>query len=110
MSAGQYDLEIEQGATLRLTFYCYDPDGVVFDLTGYAARAKVRAPDVVLDLAPVVSDAPAGEVTIVVPAAATAALAGWRVGSWDLELYTAGDADVIRALEGRVTLSPESTT
>ena len=109
MSAGQFDLEIEQGATLKLLFQCKDPDGAVVDLTGYAARAQVRTTEMVLDLAPVVSDPTNGRVNIIVPATVTAALSGWAVGTWDLELYTVGDADVIRALAGMVYLLKEST-
>lgn len=107
--SGSFDFVIEQGATLRVSFSCQDPDGAAVSLTGYAARAKVRTTVEVLDLAPVVVDAAAGRIDIVVPASVTAALSGWAVGTWDLELYTAGDADVIRALEGRVYLSPNAT-
>lgn len=107
--SGNFDFTIEQGATLKLLFQCYDPDGNVVDLTGYAARAHVRTDALVLDLAPVVSDPAQGRINIIVSATATGALSGWAVGSWNLELYTAGDADVIRALEGRVYLSEDVT-
>lgn len=107
--AGVYDFTIQQGARLEVTFFCQDPDGTEIDLTGYAARALVRTDAVVLDLAPVITDPAAGRIEIDVPASVTAALGGWRVATWDLEIYTPGDADVQRILEGRVTLSPEAT-
>lgn len=115
MLAGKYDITIEQGATFRLIFVYTDDDGVPFDLTGYTARMQGRTSfddaSTVFSLSSadgdISIDPMAGEITITMPAADTAAMPR-NAGVWDLELVTAG-GDVVRLVQGNFTVSPEVT-
>lgn len=108
LAAGQYDLYIEQGATLTLTINCAldSPD---FTWDGWQARAQIRtaaseAAELLLDLGEYLTvDGP--RILLQVPATVTGGL--HRSGRWDLEVYQ--DTTVIRLLEGRATLSKEVT-
>jgi len=42
MSAGNYNITIEQGATFFMTLNLKDEDGVAIDLTGHTFRGKVK--------------------------------------------------------------------
>jgi len=114
--AGTYALVINQGETFSRVIAIL-VDSVVLDLTGYTVAAKIRA---TFDAASgtaitaAVTTAAAGEVTISLTAAQTAALSvtspGTReasLGFWDLEITTG--AVVTRVLQGTVTLSQEAT-
>lgn len=81
--------------------------GRLMDLTGYSGRMKVRdaAGAELLSITPTLGGTN-GTVAIALTATQTAALA-WRFGRYQIELYTAADADVVRPIEGRVTVSPE---
>lgn len=113
MSAGRYDLEIEQGATFTRVLIVSE-GGAVKDLTGYAARAQIRrtaSSTVVLQsITATVTDPTDGEVTLSLTASQTALLDSIR-GVWDLEI---DDQDittpvVTRLLEGSVTVIPNVT-
>lgn len=115
MSAGQYNLTVEQGATLSEVFTWKDPTGALIDLTGYSAKMQVRrapgADELYLEASTgagtIVLGGAAGTVTITVLAATTAALS-FTTGSWDLVL-TAGDGTVTRLVEGTATLDRSVT-
>lgn len=108
LAAGQYDLYIEQGATLTHTINCAldNPD---FTWDGWQARAQIRTAasetaELLLDLTPYLTvDGP--RILLQVPATVTGSL--HRSGRWDLEVYQG--PVVIRLLEGRATLSKEVT-
>jgi hypothetical protein len=40
--AGTYNLNIDQGATFERTITVKNPDGSLFDLSGYSARMQIR--------------------------------------------------------------------
>lgn len=104
MTAGTWDLRIEQGATLTQTYTVTD-DGWTW--TGWTARAQIRTTpfgELLLDLTgylTVVDNA----VQLSVPAAITGTLT--RSGVWDLEMVN-GDT-VLRLLQGRAIVSLEVT-
>lgn len=110
MSAGQYDVVIEQGADLVLAFRWFDGDGVQVALSGYTAQMQARkfatASAVLFDFTPYLTIS-GDEVQLSVPAAATAAI-DWVSGRYDLEL-TDPLGGVTRLIEGTVTVSPEVT-
>lgn len=117
MSAAQYDITIEQGASFRLSLRLRNSSGEYIDFTGYAARMQVRetkdAASAVLDLTSTGGDitlASDGTVTVLVDATDTAALdvpsAGY--GYYDLEIESAG-GEVDRWLEGRAFITAEVT-
>lgn len=115
MAAGEYDFEIEQGATLAKTFVWKDGDGVLVNLSAYTARMQVRqsftSEDALLSLTTtdgtIVLGGAAGTITLTLDATDTAAIT-WRRGKYDLELIS-GDGTVTRLLEGVITVSKEIT-
>ncbi|MFE9003094.1 hypothetical protein ACFYOY_13275 [Streptomyces sp. NPDC007875] len=109
MSAGAWDLQIEQGATFAETYTCVNDDGSPVDWTGWTAEAQIRvlaAPDaeLLLDLTPYLTITGAA-ITLLIPATITETLT--RSGRWDLELSS--DGTVMRLLQGRALLAPEVT-
>lgn len=113
MAAGEYDLLIEQGATFRfaVTLTHNDATNTLYDLTGYSARAQVRSKHADANPAATLTcvvDVPTAKITVSLTPAQTAAL-GKGSYVWDLEVYTAADADVIRVLQGKAEVSPEAT-
>ena len=115
MSAGSYDIYIEQGATLSLPIVWKDSSGTVINITGYTARMQVRqsvnSSTVLLSATTengkLVIDGSLGKVTISLSAADTAAIT-WHTGVYDLELVSSGGV-VTRLLEGAVVVSREVT-
>jgi len=106
MSAGDWDLLIEQGSTFVQTYTVQDPG---FSWAGWSARAQIRssaAPnaDLLLDLTPYLTVTGAA-VRLAIPAAETTDLS--RSGRWDLEMYQG--STVVRILQGRVVISLEVT-
>lgn len=115
MPAGNYDLEIEQGATFTLEMFYVDENGDPVDLSGQTARMQIRqyvsAPAVLLSLTTengrISIDGPAGKIALLIDAEDSAAI-DWRKGVYDLEIV-ANPESVIRFIEGSVTVSPEVT-
>jgi hypothetical protein len=117
MTAGKYNITIEQGATFTLPITISD-DGVLRDLTGYTARMKIK--ETVDDIAVLLSlttengritiaadqVTDKGELSLLVTAADTAAL-DFTSGVYDLEIISG--STVTRVLEGKVKLSLEVT-
>lgn len=85
-------LRLKRGDTVLLAFEAKTDEGLPLDLTGYTVTSQVRSPQGALvdGLDVVIVDAPAGELTLGVTAAATAA---WPLGKLvcDLRLDLAGD-------------------
>ena len=87
-------MTIKRGVSFILTITVRDANEDPIDLTGATARAEVRsraakAATLILDLAPTISDATGGVISINVPPAQTADLEP-GVGKWDLLLDMPG--------------------
>jgi hypothetical protein len=108
MSAANYDLVVDQGSTFAIDL-TVKVAGVAKDLTGYAARAKIKSSK----STSVVS----AEFTCTIPAptsdgivkmellpAVTSALAPGQY-FYDLEIHTADNITVKRLIEGTVNLT-----
>lgn len=116
MTAGTYDMVIEQGATFRLRLTLKLSDGSLMPLDGHIARmqirAKVASEDVIYALTTenggIELGGAAGTVDLYISDEDTAAMA-FKSGVYDLEIETVPNGDVIRVIEGKVRLSPEVT-
>lgn len=128
MPAGVLNLELEQGAGKVFSVVYKTDDGLAIDLTGYSGRGQVRATTAAttalgsFDIDVVETDDLDDEgnpfwrvdVTLAPDALDAASLDGPRwnnklTASYDIELYTADDADVIRLLNGNALISPQVT-
>lgn len=121
MPAGIYLIEIEQGASFSMDVTYLDSAGDPVDLTGYSGRGQIRltaqTATTLASFTVTITAAAAGEVSISLPASAlvgNAAITGTSYSDktsavYDIELYTAADADVIRLLQGTCLISPEVT-
>lgn len=115
MAAGLYHVLVERGATFRLPLILSSA-GVPLNLGGYKARAQMReeydSPSAFLsfstDDGSILVEDLTGKVTLVASAEATSGVVP-DSGVWDLELVDPF-GDVIRVLQGKVKVSPESTT
>jgi len=124
MTAGRYDIAIDQGSTFRKTITWKDSSGNEIDLTGYSARMQVRptysSSSTTLNLTTanggITLGGDAGTIELYVSATATAAIpttspsqfADAFVGVYDLELV-APNSDVTRLLHGDFIVNPEVT-
>ena len=125
MSAGRYDITVEQGATFDLPLRYKTPAGAAVNLTGYTARMQVReapATAVFVEFNSTLTangfifltgpaqdreDGANGNVRIYLTAANSAAMPRFA-GRYDLELRdTAGY--VTRLIEGQFRVEPEIT-
>jgi hypothetical protein len=115
MSAAKYNLTIEQGADLNLSMLLKNGDGSVMDLTNYTARMHIRRyvfeDEFLLELTTgngrIVFSLVTGTLTLRLTSAETAALTECH-GVYDLELVHSS-GNVIRLIEGAVSISPEVT-
>lgn len=106
LSAGDWDLYIEQGSTFVQTYTVTDPD---FTWAGWTARSQVRSEasetgELLLDLTPYLTITGAA-IRLAIPASVTETLT--RNGRWDLEVVQG--STVVRLLNGRAIVSPEVT-
>lgn len=113
MSAGVYDITIEQGATFALTLTWLDTDGVTpINLTGYTARMKIKKSVGGTEIASLTNASGitlggvAGTIAILIADTATAAYT-FKRAVYDLELVNG--STVTRLIEGNVILSREVT-
>ena len=110
---------MDQGSTFSTTITGYDVDGNKLDLTGYSARAKIKANystgtslvDFTTSIQSGTNGAAyvSGLIDLSLTSAQTAALAAndWR---YDVEVHIGtGIANVIRVQQGLVRVSPEIT-
>jgi hypothetical protein len=121
MPAAYHRITVEQGASFALDITYADSAGDAIDLTGYSGRGQIRLTaqtgTTLASFTVTVTDAEAGEVSVTLPASAlsgNAAITGtthddYTEAVYDIELYTAADANVIRLLHGPCRISPEVT-
>lgn len=107
LSAGDWDLYIEQGSTFVQTYTVADDPA--FTWTGWSVRAQIRsAPadsgDLMLDLTDYLTIT-GGSIQLAIPATQTETLT--RNGVWDLEVVQG--ATVVRLLKGKAVVSLEVT-
>jgi hypothetical protein len=104
--AKTYNLEIDAGATYTVTFVYKNDDGVPFDLTDYTVQCKFKNLMDNFVLTPTMTkNALDGEVVL----SLTATQTGTLVNSpylYQIELH-GPDAEVIRLVQGQVSVSPE---
>lgn len=114
MTAGKYDIYIEQGATFELNITI---DGSI-DLTQYTARGQIRksATDttVVYDFTCTVVSATQLKVSLTATQTTALVTTGKNYSEvtlayYDVEIEKTSDHSVIRLLNGAVKISPEIT-
>ena len=113
MTAGIYDIVIEQGATFTLNATWKDSAGAPVNLTGYSARMQVRpsyeSEEILASLVSptnIVLGGALGTIVATIPATDTQKL-NIQEGVYDLELEIGGV--VTRLLQGKATISWEVT-
>lgn len=123
MSAGRYDLVIEQGATYERKIAYRDAAGVLVSLTDWSVQSHVR--ENIADATPKIVLAGGGgidyiktgsfgsapnnyNISINISPTVTVAQTSYTTGYWDMELVDPS-GKVIRLLEGRVKIVPEVT-
>jgi hypothetical protein len=113
MTAGIYDITIEQGATFTLSATWKDSAGAPVNLTGYSARMQVRSnyesEEVLVSLVSptnITLGGALGTILATISATDTQKLS-IQEGVYDLELELSGV--VTRLLQGRATISREVT-
>jgi hypothetical protein len=102
------NLYVEAGATFSREITYTNPDGTVFDLTGYTAELQVRATatsaTAMITKVPDI-DIETGKISWTFSATETSTLTASKY-VWAMEL-THTDGTVIRFVEGDITVSPE---
>jgi hypothetical protein len=115
MSAAQYNLYMEQGATFALSITWKDSSGTPINLGGYSARMQVRrtkdSSTVLLEATTANSritlGGALGTIDVVIPATVMEDVT-FGCGVYDLEVESSG-GQVTRLIEGGVSLSKEVT-
>lgn len=114
MISGVYNFTTDQGSTFERHIAVKNPDGSVFDLTGYSARMQIRrdlaSPDVMLELTSdngriVIGDVE-GTLDLYVSAADSSASLT-RDGVYDLEIFR--NSVVYRLIRGDFRVNLEVT-
>lgn len=108
MTASVYHLYVEPGAVLGFTATVTNPDGSVFDLSGYTLTAQARTPEgsLIFDMGDYLTNGDStGVITANIPGTVTALVLGVQgtdtmIGSWDL--YATNGSTVYRLLQGQV--------
>ena len=114
MSAGKFNILIEQGATFSLPITYEDSTGAAVDLTTYTARLQARkrasSPATIVEMTTengrITLGGTDGTIDLYMLAADTALLQAGEF-FYDLELVSGGS--VTRLLEGQLTVKPEVT-
>ena len=117
-----YDISLTQGEDYDLTQTVTGSNGSAVDFSGYDLRGEVRYSygdyptgvsgvysGALLDLAPTFTSAVSGIVNISLTPAQTASLPA-TIALYSVEAYTSGDASVVTALRGKVTVTPQIPT
>ena len=111
MSAGTYNLVIDQGSDFALDLVIKQ-SGSALNLSNYSGRAQLRtsvlASSVSATFTVSVTDAANGALKMQLPAATSTGLAAGQYVQ-DLEIFTSADAIVKRIVGGTVTITPEVT-
>ena len=111
MSAARYNLVIDQGSDFAVDF-TVNENGSAKDLTGYSARAQMRATKTSSTVAATftcIIPTPAnGTVRMTLPHATSSGMSSGRY-FYDLEIFTSGDALVTRIMQGEVDITQEVT-
>ncbi len=110
--AVQINFLIDQGSTFDAVVTVQDEDGSLFDLTDWVPYSQMRkhersvnATTIVVN---VIGDPLLGEIEMILTPADTNPLRGGRF-IYDVELHHATNGKVKRAVQGIITLSPQST-
>jgi hypothetical protein len=111
MSAGTYNLVIDQGSDFALDLVIKE-GGSALNLANYSGRAQLRtsvdASSASATFTVTVTNASNGALKMQLPAATSSGIsAGQYV--YDLEIYTSADSIVKRIMQGDVTITPEVT-
>ena len=111
MSAGTYNLVIDQGSDFALDLVIKE-GGSALILANYSGRAQLRtsvdASSASATFTVTVTNASNGALKMQLPAATSSGIsAGQYV--YDLEIYTSADSIVKRIMQGDVTITPEVT-
>ena len=121
MAAGVYNIKVEQGVTRSFAGQYLLPDGITpKDLTGFSGRGalKLNHSDCtnLADFDVSISNFIEGRFVVTLPASAltdkklrSKRSDGLVEAVYDIELFTASDATVIRVLQGTVLISLEVT-
>ncbi len=111
MSAGTYNLVIDQGSDFALDLVIKQ-SGSALDLSNYTGRAQLRtsvdASSASATFTVTKTNASGGALKMELQAATSSSLAAGQY-VYDLEIYTSGDSTVKRILQGDVTITPEVT-
>ena len=117
MSAGNYELTIEQGATFNQIITWQDPAGAAIDITSFTAKLQVRDTkgSLLLDLSTTPNangskltlGGSNGQITILITATDTAAMT-FTTARYDLKL-TAPNGVATRLIKGAVSLDKQVT-
>ena len=111
MSAGTYNLVIDQGSDFALDLVIKQA-GTALNLANYSGRAQLRtahsASSASASFSVTVTNASEGALKLQLSASTSSNLAAGQY-VYDLEIYTANDSIVKRIVEGDVTLTPEVT-
>ena len=120
MAAQRYNLIIDQAATFKLDIFRYtdSSQSQAVDLTGHKIQITIRqnydstdelySDDSSQGSTNIVIDAVTGHVTVTIPSETTAGFPAPYSGVYDL-LDTDGNGNVVRLLEGIVSISPGVT-
>ncbi len=111
MSAGTYNLVIDQGSDFALDLVIKEA-GSALNLSNYSGRAQLRtsvtASSTSATFTVSVTNASEGALKMQLPAATSSGIsAGQYV--YDLEIFTSADSIVKRIIQGNVTITPEVT-
>lgn len=114
--AANYDFTVEQGANHSFEILYKNSDGSVFDFTGYTAKLQARktasASEVLIELVSptdLIFNNILGKITVNFLPSHTITLANTTQKLvYDLEI-TNGATNVIRIIQGTITVSPEVT-
>lgn len=118
MSAGIYNMTLEQGATKSITVTYKDSEGVAINLTGYSGRGSIKAKatdsTIIASFTVEIPNPTLGQVEITLSATAldSLALTGKSymdafTAYYDIEIYSG--QTVIRLLNGAAIISPSIT-
>ena len=111
MSAGTYNLVIDQGSDFALDLIIKQA-GTAKNLTGYSGRAQLRtshsASSAAASFIVAITNAAEGAVQLKLTASTSSSLAAGQY-VYDLEIFTSNDSIVKRIIGGEVTLTPEVT-